>query len=61
MSKDVLGQSLANGHEHSGPNDAVEANDVLAHNVELRRPAIGQLGTGLVGVDTVADSRHVVE
>ena len=61
MGKDVLGQGLANSHEHGGPNDAVEADDVLAHDVELCGPAIGQLGTGLVGVDTVADSRHVVE
>ena len=61
MSKDVLGQGLANSHEHGRPNDAVEADDVLAHDVELRRPAIGQLGTGLIGVDTVADGRHVVE
>ena len=61
MGKDVLGQGLADGHEHRGPNDAVEADDVLTHDVELRGPAIGQLGTGLVGVDTVADGRHIVE
>ena len=61
MGKDVLGQGFADGHEHGGPNDAVEADDVLAHDVELRGPAIGQLGTRLVGVDTVADSRHIVE
>ena len=61
MGKDVLGQGLADGHEHGGPNDAVEADDVLAHDVELRRPAIGQLGTRLVGVDTVTDGRHIVE
>ena len=61
MGKDVLGQGLANGHEHGRPNDAVETDDVLAHDVELRGPAIGQLGTGLIGIDTVADSRHIVE
>ena len=61
MGKDVLGQGLADSHEHGRPNDAMEADDVLAHDVELCRPAIGQLGTGLVGVDTVTDSRHVVE
>ena len=61
MGKNVLGQGLADGHEHGGPNDAVEADDVLAHDVELRGPAIGQLGTRLVGVDTVADGRHIVE
>ena len=61
MGKDVLGQGLADGHEHGGPNDAVEADDVLTHDVELRGPAIGQLGTRLVGVDTVADGRHIVE
>ena len=61
VGKDVLGQGLANGHEHGGPNDAVKADDVLTHDVELRGPAIGQLGTRLVGVDTVADGRHIVE
>ena len=39
----------------------MEADDILTHNMELRGPAIGQLGTGLVGIDTVADSRHIVE
>ena len=61
VGKDVLGQGLADGHEHGRPNNAVEADDVLTHNMELRGPAIGQLGTGLVGVDTVADGGHIVE
>ena len=61
MGKNVLGQGLADSHEHGGPNNAVEADNVLAHDVELRGPAIGQLGAGLIGVDAIADSRHVVE
>ena len=61
MGKDVFGQGFADGHEHGRPNDAVEADNVLAHDVELRGPAIGQLGTGLIGIDTVADGRHIVE
>ena len=56
VSENVLGQGLADGHEHGGPNHAVEADDVLAHDVELRGPAIGQLGTcASGGVDAVAD------
>ncbi len=61
MGKDVLGQRLADGHEHGRPDHAVEADDVLAHHVVLRGPAIRQLGLGLGRVHTVAHGGHVVE
>ena len=61
VGKDVLGQGLAQGHEHGRPDDAVEADDVLAHHVVLRGPAVGQLGARLVGVHAVAHRGHVVE
>src|SRR5437660_8085639 len=47
-SEHVPGQGLAHGHEHGGPDDAVEADDVLAHHVVLGGPAEGQLGGSLV-------------
>lgn len=59
--KTCSGRASPDGHEHGRPNNAVEADDILTHNMELRRPAIGQLGAGLVGIDTVADGRHIVE
>ena len=61
MRKDVLGQRLTDGHEHGRPNHAVEADDVLAHHVVLRGPAIRQLGLGLGRVHAVAHGGHVVE
>jgi hypothetical protein len=38
-------------HEHGRPDHAVEADDVLADDVVLGRPAVGELGLGL-GVST---------
>ena len=60
VGKDVLGQGLADGHEHGRPDHAVEADDVLAHDMRLRRPTVREFGAGLVGVHAVADRRHVV-
>ena len=59
MGKDVLRNGLAYGHEHGGPDDAVEADDVLAHHVVLRRPATGVL-VGHLGV-AEAHRRGIVE
>ena len=47
----------AGGHEHRGPDDAVEAGDILAHEVVLNGPAAIELGLAL-GV-AVADAREV--
>ena len=57
----VLGQRLANSHEHGRPNDAVEADDVLAHNVVLSGPTEGKLCFGSIVVETITHSRHVVQ
>ena len=57
----VLGQRLANGHKHGRPNDAVEADDVLAHNVVLSGPTEGKLCFGSIVVETITHSRHVVQ
>ena len=61
MHEDVLGQGLADGHEHRGPEDAVEADDVLADHVALRGPAMRELGHGGRVVEAVAHGGHVVE
>ena len=39
VAEDVLGQRHAGSHEHGRPDDAVEARDVLAHEVVLHGPA----------------------
>ena len=55
----VLGHRQAGGHEHRGPDHAVEADDVLAHNVLLSRPeaceALGGLGVAVAGGGDVVD------
>ena len=38
MGQDGLGKFQAHGHEEGGPVDGVEAEDVLAHDLEVRRP-----------------------
>ena len=54
--EDLLRDLEARGHQHGGPDDGVEAQDVLAHDVR-RRPAAGEL----LIVGAVADGRDVVE
>ena len=36
----MLGQGQAHAHEHGGPDDAVEAHDLLAHNVVVGGPVL---------------------
>ena len=57
----VLGQRLANGHKHGRPNNAMEADDVLAHNVVLRGPTESELSLGSIVVEAIAHSRHVIQ
>ena len=47
----------AGGHEHSRPDDAVEARDVLAHEVVLHGPALLELAGALLVA--VADAREI--
>ena len=39
MCEDLAGQRQAGGEEHAGPVEGVEAQNVLAHQVHVRRPA----------------------
>jgi len=55
----ALGERQAHGQQHRGPDHAVEPDDVLAHEVDLRGPAASEL-LGTVGV-AVADGGDVVE
>lgn len=41
MSEDLLGNGQPGGHEHARPVHRMEAQDVLAHNVNVGRPAAG--------------------
>ncbi|MPM24295.1 hypothetical protein SDC9_70776 [bioreactor metagenome] len=38
MAENLLGQGLAQGHEQGGPDDGVEADDLLAHEVHVAGP-----------------------
>ena len=57
----VLGHGQARRHEHRRPDDAVEADDVLAHDVLLGGPEALQALGGLLGVVAVAGGGDVVE
>ena len=53
-----VGDGHPGRHEHSRPDDAVEARDVLAHEVVLHRPAGIELA-GALALVAVADAREV--
>ena len=53
---DALGQGHARAHEHRGPDHRVEPDDVLAHDVHVRRPEAAE-GVLRVGAP---DAAHVV-
>ena len=38
MAVHLLGQGQAEGHQHGGPDHRVEADDLLAHKVDVGRP-----------------------
>ena len=40
MTEDLLRQRSAQGHQEDGPVDGVEADDVLADKVQVRRPVL---------------------
>ena len=44
MRENVLGQRQASSHEHCRPNNAMEADDVLANEMEVGRPVLAELG-----------------
>ncbi|MPN24612.1 hypothetical protein SDC9_172013 [bioreactor metagenome] len=38
MAEHLLGERLAERHEHDRPDDGMKAHDLLAHDVHVRRP-----------------------
>ena len=54
----MLGQGQAQAHEHGGPDDGVEADDLLAHDVHVGGPEPVQV---MVLVVAVAQGGHIVE
>ena len=61
VSKNVLRHSLTKSHKHCRPNDAVEADDVLADNVHLSWPETFSHGSSLWTVIAIANSGVVVK
>ena len=59
MAEDLLGERLSEGHQEDGPVNGVEADDVLADEVEVRRPELLVLVRG-IAVRVIADSRDIV-
>ena len=58
MAVDLLRQGQVQAHEHGRPDDGVEADDLLAHEVDVGRPEGLQI---VVFVVLKAQRRHVVE
>ena len=40
VAEDLLGQGQVQGHQQGGPDDGVEADDLLAHKVDVGRPVV---------------------
>ena len=40
---DLLGQGQVQAHEHSGPDDGMEPDDLLTHEMNIRRPEVVQI------------------
>ena len=60
MAEHLLRQGFAEGHQNRRPNDRVEAENVLANDVNVRRPVAGVLFPFRLIVGKVADRRDVV-
>ena len=62
MAEHPLGQRQVQSHQHGGPQNGVEAQDLLAHHVQVGRPEFIVVVVGLVAVaqcgDIVAQSIH---
>ncbi len=61
MREDMLWDGLVYGHEHRRPDDTVEANDVLAYDMILGRPATSELCCRFRGALPIADRCHIVQ
>ena len=55
---DLLRQGQAHAHEHGGPDDRMEADDLLAHDVHVGRPVFVEI---IIAVVVQAQRRAVVE
>ena len=58
MAVDLLRQGQAQAHEHGGPDNRVETDDLLAHKVDVRRPELVHIAVRIVHI---AQGGHVVE
>ncbi len=62
MAEHVLGHRLAQAHQHGGPDDGVEPDDLLAHDVDAGPPALVVVVVAVVviaqGGDIVAEGVH---
>ena len=61
MGLDLLRKREAGGEQEGGPVDAVEADDLLADEVEIGRPVFGEAGNVLGGIAAIADGGDVVD
>ena len=43
MAENLLGQFLSQGHEHDGPDDGMEPDDLLTYQVNIGRPVFSKL------------------
>ncbi len=57
MAEDHAGHFQAGGQEHGGPDDAVKAGDVLADDVHISRPELGEEFV----IPAEADGRYVID
>ncbi|CAN4050705.1 DUF4175 domain-containing protein, partial [Dysosmobacter welbionis] len=62
VAEHVLGHRLAQAHQHGGPDDGVEPDDLLAHDVDAGPPALVVVVVAVVviaqGGDIVAEGVH---
>ena len=58
MAVDMLGQRQLHAHEHGRPDDRVEAHDLLADKMHVRRPVLVHV---VIPVVHIAQRRHVVK
>ena len=50
MAEDLLGKRQLHAHQEGGPDDGVEADDLLADDVDVSGPIPGKIGIGIVEI-----------
>ena len=58
VTKDLFGQGEAHAHKHGGPDDGMEADDLLADDMDIGRPEGIQI---VIFVIHITQSGHIVE